>query len=139
MADIINIEELIKVKKEEEEKNIPESFSIVDIYKYNNMIEYYPNSLYDLAKEGKEYQSLCTSEQFMMLSHIFVSYFNILYSELNNFNESEDESSNRVLYKYACDLHNIVKDIKDIDTLKMDIDKKVMEFKRNDNDEPRKN
>ncbi len=138
MADIINIEELIKAIKEEKQ-NIPQEFDIDDIYKYKDKIQCYLNSLYDLAKKGKEYQSLCSSEQFMILSDILISYFNILLSELNNFTENDDESSNRILYKYACDLHNIVKDIKDIDTLKMDIDKKVMKLKKDDNDEPGKN
>ncbi len=110
---IINIEEL-KAKKAIE--NLPNSFNLEDAVLYAKTIENNINYFYQLAMEDKKYQALCSEEQIKLLSNIYCSFFKILFSEIDDFNFSDD--SNRIMYKFLSELHSICSNLSNVDEIK---------------------
>lgn len=120
---VISLDEYRKDKFIEE---LPDIFNLEDAVDYSEQIENYINGLYDLALEDKKYHSLCTHEQIKILSSIYMSFFKILYSELEDFDESEQ--SNRIMLKFLSELYKICKELPDIENLKQSIDNKIMKY-----------
>lgn len=120
---IISLEE---VKKEKFIEKVPKVFRLEDAVNYSVQIENYINSLYDLALEDKKYYSLCTHEQIKTLSYIYMSFFKILYSEIEDFDGSKQ--SNRIMLKFLPELYKICETLPDIEVLKQDVSSKIMKY-----------
>lgn len=128
---VISIDE-IKEKKFEED--FPELFELNDLYKFANAIEYYLNSFYELAKEDEKYHSVCTTEQLKLLSSIYSSFFKIMFSEMDEFEENYSADSNRIMFKFASELYKICKDLTDADTVRENIDNPVLKLENKEED-----
>lgn len=110
---IINIKDLKAAKTIE---SLPSSFNLEDAITYAETIENNINCFYELAMKDKNYQALCSEEQLKLLSNIYCSFFKILFSEIDDFNFSED--SNRIMYKFLSELHCICSKLSDVDEIK---------------------
>lgn len=124
---IISIDE---IKKEKLESELPETFHLDDAIKYSNIIEYYINSFYELGLEDEKYHSVCTIEQLKILSSIYSSFFKILFSELDDFNYSEE--SNRIMFKFISELYKICNNLTDADVVRKNIDNEVLKYEYKD-------
>ena len=122
---VISIDEVKQIKFEEE---FPEVFTLDDAVKYANQIEYYLNSFYELAKEDKKYHSVCTTEQLKILSSIYSSFFKIMFSELDEFEENYSTGSNRIMFKFLSELYKICKDLTDAEAVRENIDNPVLKL-----------
>lgn len=122
---VISIDEVKQMKFEEE---FPEMFNLSDAIKYANQIEYYLNSFYELAKEDKKYHSVCTTEQLKLLSSIYSSFFKIMFSELDEFEENYSTDSNRIMFKFLSELYKICKDLTDAEAVRENIDNPVLKL-----------
>lgn len=125
---VISLDEYIKDKFIEE---LPKTFDLEDAINYSAQIENYINNLYNLALEDKKYHSLCTQEQIKTLSSIYMSFFRILYSEIEDFDESEQ--SNRIMLKFLSELYKICESLPDIEVLKQDDSSKIMKYENKEN------
>ena len=128
---VMSIDEIRKQKFEEE---FPESFDTTDVLKFTNMIEYNLNSFYDLGLEDEKYQSICSHEQFKLLTNIYSSFFKILYDEFDKFDETSDESC-RIMYSFMCELYKICSNLTDAEVVRENIDKNVLKFENKEDKE----
>lgn len=69
-------------------------------------------------------------EQLKILSNIYSSFFKILFSELDDFNYSEE--SNRIMYRFISELHRICIGLTDADTIRENIDNEVLKYEKKD-------
>lgn len=123
---IISFSEL---KKARDDIEIPDSFKYSDILDYINEIEYFLNDLYTLAEKDEKYTTICSDEQFKVLSNVFEGFFNILFSII----EKEDgEIDTSTLYLFLCELYKVCYKMPDLDVVKAKT--KILNFKdKNEN------
>lgn len=128
---VISIDE---IKQQKFEDKFPDSFTFNDIYIFANKIEYYLNSFYELALEDEKYHSVCTTEQMKLLSNIYSSFFKIMFSEMEEFEENESSDTNRILFKFVSELYKICEELTDAETVKQNIDNPVLKLENKKED-----
>lgn len=118
---------LNEYKRDKFIQKLPDEFSLEDAVDYSKKIENYINDLYNLSLEDEKYHSLCTYEQIKILSSIYMSFFKILYSEIEDFDETKQ--SNRIMLKFLTELYKICEELPNIDNLKQNSDIKIIKYK----------
>jgi ATP-dependent helicase/DNAse subunit B len=108
------------IKREKYKEELPKFFALEDAEEFSKMIEECLNSFYNLALEDEKYHSVCTTEQLKILSNVYTSFFKILYSELDDFDYSDE--SNRIMSKFLSELYRICDNLPDIEEIKENID-----------------
>lgn len=128
LTDINLLKKNINNNTEIEDNNIPNIFDLEDGIKYSNKISNYINSLYELSIKDEKYQSLCTEHQIKVLLKIYIAFFKIVYSEIDEFDYSE--KSTRLLSKFVTELYKITSKLTDVNLIKQDCNKKIIKYEK---------
>ena len=119
-----SIEEIMSQKEKRVRVPNQRNYTIDDILTFPETIENKINEIYDIGAKNEEYRLKCTEEQIRIFIKIVCSYFRILFDEIDNYNETDEQ--NGILYNFLEDLRNICDNLPDLQKIIKDDDKRVL-------------
>lgn len=117
-------EEIISQKEKRVRVPNPRNYTIDEILAFPEIIENKINEIYDIGAKNEEFRFKCTEEQIKIFIKIVCSYFRILFDEIDNYNDTDEQ--NGILYNFLEDLRNICDNLPDLQKIIKDEDKRVL-------------
>lgn len=117
-------EEIISQKEKRVRVPNPRNYTIDEILAFPEIIENKINEIYDIGAKNEEFRLKCTEEQIRIFIKIVCSYFRILFDEIDNYNDTDEQ--NGILYNFLEDLRNICDNLPDLQKIIKDEDKRVL-------------
>lgn len=111
MSNVVNLK---AYKDDKEIIKQSKIFKTTDATKYASQIETTINSICELGSENDELTKACSNAQLEILSKIMLSYFKILFDQIDNISTENSD----IIYSFLSDLDEICCDLPNIEIIK---------------------